>query len=138
MPATYGDDRYTDRSKLRAAVWEISGGQCEHPITTGYTTNRTMAARCVLAGVELAHVWPRGMGHTGYRDTVNNTMCACHVHARSTDDLGDPEWENVPGWQLGDVLPGMHGPIVTRQLLTKRAALQRVLLWRRRSEGWAL
>jgi len=45
----------------------------------------------------MAHIRPRGMGHTGYRDTLDNVMAACYTHARSTDDLSSPEWELVPG-----------------------------------------
>jgi tellurite resistance protein len=41
------------------------------------------------------------MGHTGYRDHINNVMCACALHARSTDDLSSPEWDHVAGGRAG-------------------------------------
>lgn len=78
---------------LRAAVWELSGGRCEHPAALG--------KRCREPGLEMAHIRPRGMGHTGYRDHINNVMCACALHARSTDDLSSGEWEFVAGGRAG-------------------------------------
>lgn len=76
-----------NRSDLRVLVWEISGGRCEHPTRSG---------RCPTVATEMAHIVPRGMGHTGYRDTIGNVIAACTLHARSTDDRSDPEWEHVP------------------------------------------
>lgn len=87
----YGDDPYTSRGELRAVIWNIAQGRCEHP-----TERLDRIMPCGLPGIELAHINPRGMGHTGYRDTVNNTLCACTVHARSTDDTTSPEWRFVP------------------------------------------
>lgn len=111
----YGDDQYDDLSMLRAVVWEIAEGRCEHPLGIG---------RCNLMATELAHIVPRGMGGSQYRNTVNNTMAACPTHARSTDDLSSDEWDHVPGWQ--------------DTLMTKRQALTQVVLVRRRKEGWAI
>ena len=131
-PVSYGDDQYTSLSELREVVWEISGGQCEHPVTTGYTAGPMRVTRCPLQGVELAHIVPRGHGGSRYRNTVNNTMAACRVHARSTDDLSDPEWDHVVGWRVRD--HGGHHD----HLLTKRQALTRMVNVRRKAEGWAL
>ena len=80
------------RSDLRAQVWEISGARCEHP--DSYT------GRCHTRATELAHIVPRGMGHQGDRDRLDNVMAACHIHARSTDDLSSPEWKGVPAVPL--------------------------------------
>lgn len=80
------------RSDLRAQVFEIAGGRCEHPkLYLGARYDR-----CDGPAVELAHIVPRGMGHTGYRDHLTNVMAACTLHARSTDDLSDPAWQAVP------------------------------------------
>ena len=81
----------TTRQRLRAEVWEMSQGRCEHP--TSYDRDGT--DRCVVEAAELAHIFPRGMGHNGYRDTIDNVMAACPIHARSTDDLSSPEWVHV-------------------------------------------
>ncbi len=105
------------RSDLRAQVWDISGGQCEHPIALTYRCKRTAA--------ELAHIVPRGMGHSGYRDRLDNVMAACPVHAASTDDLSSPEWEHVPGWRR----EGERG------VWTKRQALARYVLGARGDAG---
>lgn len=64
--------RMTIRQRLRAGVWEMTGGRCEWP-------------GCDRSATELAHIHPRGMGHTGYRDTFDNVMAACDLHARVTD-----------------------------------------------------
>lgn len=73
------------RQRLRFVVWEMTGGTCEWP-------------ECDRHAVELAHIHPRGMGHTGYRDTLDNVMAACWLHARVTDmehpDAHD-EWATV-------------------------------------------
>ena len=98
------------RSELRAQVVEISGNRCEHPIADG---------RCRAAMVEMAHIQPRGMGHTGYRDTLNNVMAACPLHARSTDDLSSPEWAHVP--DAGG---------------TRRQDLAAFVAWERHKQGW--
>ena len=76
----------TTRQRLRTEVFQIAGDQCEHPAETG---------RCLNRAVEMAHIFPRGMGHTGYRDTLANVIAACPTHARSTDDLTSPEWDHV-------------------------------------------
>lgn len=115
-PFQYGDDRYDDRSVLRADVFEIAGGLCEHPvIPPGASVPRC----CGAPAAELAHIQPRGMGHKGDRDTVNNTMAACTLHARSTDDRGDPAWLHVPA-------PG------------DRLALREWVQSCRRAAGWAV
>lgn len=115
-PAEYGNDPWTDRGALRAVVFEMAGGRCEHPVNDG-------AARCGNAAAEMAHIFPRGMGHTGYRDTVNNVMAACRLHARTTDDLSTPAWSSVPRADDGHPL---------------RDGLRLYVLHRRRAEGWAL
>ncbi len=102
----------TTRQRLRAEVFEMADDQCEHPAATG---------RCQMAAVEMSHITPRGMGHTGYRDTLDNVMAACTLHARSTDDLSSPEWKHVPSW---------------RDLMTPRQALADYVNTRRRGEGW--
>ena len=101
----------TTRQRLRAEVWEMSGGQCEHPGDTH---------RCPIPATELAHIFPRGMGHNGYRDTLGNVMAACPVHARSTDDLSSPEWVHV----------GAGTSFDRRTLLTDYVNTHR------RAEGW--
>ena len=115
-------------SDLRAEVWEISGGQCEHPVQHGHAW--TQPNRCIYAAIELAHIVPRGMGHTGYRDRLDNVMAACHIHARSTDDLSSPEWDHVPGWRSREI----DGSLVV-PLMTKRQALAHHVNSRRRREG---
>ncbi len=107
----------TTRQRLRAEVFELADNQCEHPAADG---------RCLNRAVEMAHIVPRGMGHTGYRDTIDNVMAACPIHARSTDDLTSEEWEAVPGW---------HG-LGVGALLTKRQSLAYYVNSRRRGEGW--
>ena len=107
----------TTRQRLRAEVFEIADDQCEHPAADG---------RCPNRAVEMAHITPRGMGHTGYRDVIDNVMAACVLHARSTDDLGSPEWQHVPGWRR----QGERG------VWTKREALARYVIAGRRWGGW--
>ncbi len=112
------------RSDLRAQVFEIAGGQCEHP--TSYDRDGT--GRCVTQAVELAHILPRGMGHTGYRDTLENVMAACPVHARSTDDLTDPAWDAIRALlDDSDEVPVDSGWL--------RAQLAESIDLRRRAEG---
>jgi tellurite resistance protein len=60
------------------------------------------------------------MGHKGDRDTINNVMAACTLHARSTDDLSSSEWEHLPQ------LP----------LMTKRDSLAAYVKARRVKDGW--
>ena len=121
------------RSELRAQVFEIAGGQCEHPVEHGPSWTGPM--RCVRAATELAHILPRGMGHTGYRDRLDNVMAACSVHAASTDDLTSDEWDNVPGWQYPLPIPENDEAAERIALMTKRQALARHVNTRRRREG---
>ncbi len=121
------------RSDLRALVFEIAGGQCEHPVDHGPSWTGPM--RCVRAATELAHIQPRGMGHTGYRDRLENVMAACSVHARSTDDLTSIEWDHVPGWRYPLPIPEPTDPRVAIALMTKRQALAHYVNTRRRREG---
>lgn len=104
------------RQRLRAEVFTIADGRCEHP-----GDNRH---RCPHQATELAHIFPRGMGHTGYRDVLWNVMAACPVHARSTDNLSSPEWCYLP---LGG---GGGGSFALRTALTN------YVNGRRRVEGW--
>ncbi len=101
----------TTRQQLRAETFEMAGDQCEHPAAVN---------RCPNMAVEMAHIFPRGMGHTGYRDTLDNVMAACLVHARSTDDLTSDEWQHVG-----------EGPSFNRRTL-----LIEYVNIRRRGEGW--
>ena len=109
------------RPELRAQVWDISGGRCEHPVRTARMigangradAHTPIVARCMNLATELAHIVPRGMGHQGDRDRLVNVMAACPVHARSTDDLSSPEWDSVPGWKDDQAV----------YLMTKRQAL---------------
>ena len=100
------------RQRLRAEVFEIADGRCEHPGDGNH--------RCPNEATELAHIFPRGMGHTGYRDVLWNVLAACPVHARSTDDLGSLEW----------LLVGDGGSFDRRTLLAN------YVNGRRRAEGW--
>ncbi len=118
---SYGEDQYNDLSVLRAVVWEIAEGRCEHPLVND-TGVHGDDGRCTSRATELAHIVPRGMGGSRYRNTVNNTMAACPLHARSTDNLSSPEWDHVPKVPLS----------------TKREALTTYLVEYRRGEGWAI
>ena len=60
---------------LRIAVFEAYGPLCEWP-------------GCSDPGTELAHLTSRGMGGSKTRDTVENVMVACWLHARITDGEG--------------------------------------------------
>lgn len=115
-PVEYGDEEYPDRRVLRAVVWNIAQGRCEHPVPAALPGR---LRSCDQTAIELAHIQPRGMGHTGYRDTVNNTMAACALHARTTDDLTAPAWQDVPA-------PG------------DRLALAAWVKAQRRAAGWAV
>jgi hypothetical protein len=84
------------RRQLREQVWNMSQGECEHPVFASPGSSTTIRP-CAAPARELAHIKPRGMGHTGYRDELNNVMAACELHARSTDDLSSSEWDAVPG-----------------------------------------
>jgi len=88
---------YKSRSKLRAVVWELADGRCEHPIrlNAAATTQRPEFVACAAPATELAHIKPRGMGHTGYRDTIGNCIAACPYHALSTDDLSHEAWVEI-------------------------------------------
>ena len=119
------------RSELRAQVFAIAGDQCEHPVEHGPTWTGPM--RCVRRATKLAHIVPRGMGHTGYRDRLDNVMAACTVHAASTDDLSSPEWEHVPGWTASYITAA--GESKPDPLMTKRQALAHHVNRRRRREG---
>ncbi len=88
---SYGEDIYDDRSKLRADVWEISGGVCEHPMK-----GTTLTRACGMPAMELAHIESIGAGGRRSADRVNNVLAACTRHARSTDDMSAMEWESVP------------------------------------------
>lgn len=117
------------RSDLRAQAFEIAGGQCEHPTLRATTSLvRPTLERCPLPATELAHIWPRGMGHTGYRDTLENVIAACPRHARSTDDLSSLEWNAIKrllGKHTNETIPsGML-----------RAQLAEHIDQRRRAEG---
>ncbi len=101
----------TTRQQLRAEVFLMADDRCEHPATDG---------RCPNRAVEMAHIFPRGMGHTGYRDTIDNVLAADALHARSTDDLTSPEWDHV----------GKGGTFDRRTLLANYVNT------RRRGEGW--
>ena len=125
----------SDRSLLRAEVVEISGNQCEHPAVLGFGPHPpgrnheapALIGRCPEQMTEMAHITPRGMGHKGDRDVIENVMAACNLHARSTDDLNSPEWAYVPGWhRMPDDYP----------LMTKRQALTHFVNTRRVKEGW--
>lgn len=107
----------TTRQRLRAEVFALADDRCEHPAEHG---------RCGNYAVEMAHILPRGMGHTGYRDTLDNVMAACRIHARSTDDLSSPEWQHVPGW---------HG-LGAGVLLTKRQSLAYYVSIHRQQDAW--
>lgn len=85
----YGDDLYDDRSVLRADVWEISGGFCEHPVKH---PSWPITIRCNEGATELAHIRSIGMGGRRSADFVNNVFAACYLHARSSDDLTSDEW----------------------------------------------
>jgi hypothetical protein len=117
------------RSDLRAQAFEIAGGRCEHPVLfVDYTGATRGTTRCTRPAAELAHIYPRGMGHTGYRDTLVNVMAACTSHARSTDDLSDPAWDAIREL-LGD---SDEGPDATGWL---RAQLAESIDLRRQAEG---
>ncbi len=117
------------RSDLRALVFEIAGGQCEHPQRwKAMTGSAGIIGRCPNPATELAHIYPRGMGHTGYRDHLTNVMAACSRHARSTDDLSHRDW-GVIRQLLGD----RDDMTMTSGLL--RAQLAEHIDLRRRSEG---
>ncbi len=107
----------TTRQQLRAEVFELADDRCEHPAETG---------RCLNRAVEMAHITPRGMGHKGDRDVIDNVMAACTLHARSTDDLSSPEWDHVPGWRQDGELGAW----------TKRKALARYVNGGRSWGGW--
>ncbi len=111
------------RSDLRAQVFEIAGGRCEHPTRLG----GMVIARCPKPATELAHIFPRGMGHTGYRDRLVNVMAACTLHARSTDDLTSPEW--------GVIRQLLGGRVGRRDSGLLRAQLAESIDLRRRAEG---
>lgn len=116
-PCSYGDDPWDDRGQLRATVMEVAADRCEHPVPPGLYVSTP--GRCPEYATEMAHIKPRGMGHTGYRDTLNNVMAACPLHARSTDDRGHEAWQAVPP---------PHDRIALREWVAAR----------RRAEGWAV
>lgn len=87
----------SDRSELRTVVFVLADNVCEHPAGEKHLVAFTgevsvWRRRCWRLAVELAHLYPRGMGHTGYRDTPANVIAACEIHARSTDNLTHPAW----------------------------------------------
>lgn len=120
------------RSDLRAVVWDISGGRCEHPLRLVVEGSDEVIAvgRCPVPAAQMAHIVPRGMGHTGYRDVLTNVMAACPIHAASTDNLTSPEWGHVQGWRH---VAGVH--LAGEPLMTKRQALAHYVNRRRRREG---
>ena len=93
---SYGEDLYTDRSLLRADVWEISGGLCEHPVWRTTTSWARPARHCEMPAKELAHIESIGAGGRASADRVNNVFAACDLHARSSDNNSSDEWQNVP------------------------------------------
>jgi hypothetical protein len=118
---SYGDDVYDDRGELREAVFEIADGRCEHPKRwQAVSGSAGIQGRCPSRATELAHIVSIGMGGGSSRDTVNNTIAACPLHARSTDDRTSPEWRHVPE---------PHDP---------KALAEWVLNYRRNVGGWAV
>lgn len=103
----------TTRQLLRCEAFAMADDQCEHPAADG---------RCPNRADEMAHIFPRGMGHTGYLDTIDNVLAGCTLHARSTDDLSSDEWEHVGGIAL-----------TSYELRTMLADYVRM---RRRRDGW--
>ncbi len=93
---SYGEDLYDDRSLLRADVWEISGGLCEHPIYHTWGVRRERYRHCDMPATELAHIESIGAGGRASADRVNNVFAACDLHARSSDNNSSDEWQNVP------------------------------------------
>ena len=102
---SYGEDLYEDRSLLRADVWVISGGFCEHPIKP--ERPRTFASgsarfagttfiKCGMPATELAHIESIGAGGRASADCVNNVFAACDLHARSSDNNSSDQWQHVP------------------------------------------
>lgn len=100
------------RSKLRAVVWEMTDGNCEWP-------------QCSYRAIELAHINPRGMGHTGYRDTLDNVMAACLLHARISDMQGGPDLLAREWAKVGDLSAGFSAlrPDLTRRVRESRLAM---------------
>jgi hypothetical protein len=96
-----------------------------HPDDAGY-----MIGRCQDQATELAHIVPRGMGHKGDRDRLDNVMAACPLHARSTDDLSHQAWDGVPGWR-SHVIDGEE----VAPLMTRRQALAHYVNKQRRLAG---
>lgn len=131
-PSMDGDEPYSgNRSELRAVVFELAAGLCEHPVTQlGLTGDEDRYLACGHGATELAHIQPRGMGHKGDRDTINNTMAACDYHARSTDDLSSDAWAPVAAW--AGASPGCE------ERKAYRSWLRQWVLELRRSKGWAL
>ncbi len=103
----------TTRQRLRAEAFTMADDRCEHPAADG---------RCPNRAVEMAHIFPRGMGHTGYRDVIDNVIAACIPHARSTDDLTSDEWRHFGG--------------VAFTSYELRTMLTAYVNTRRRGEGW--
>lgn len=115
----YGDDVYDDRGELRQVVFEVAANRCEHPVLKPTIGNNLAYTECDKQATELAHIKSIGMGGRKTADTVNNTLAACPLHARSTDDYSSREWLNVPGERDGQALA-----VWVKQ--------------RRRSRGWAV
>lgn len=131
VPWVGGDEPFADRSDLRAVVWELSAGLCEHVVTQlGLTDDEDRYLACGQGATELAHIQPRGMGHRGDRDTINNTMAACDYHARSTDDMTSDAWVSVAAW--AGASPGRE------ERVAYRSWLRQWVLQLRQSKGWDL
>jgi len=100
----------TDRRHLHNQLWAM-GSDCEWP-------------DCGERAAEMAHIHPRGMGHKGARDTLDNVMRACSLHARVSDGIGSgpvvaAEWAKVTTL---DVRRGVARDILTRRIRVAREA----------------
>lgn len=96
------------RVLLRAQLWGM-GSDCEWP-------------GCGQWAVEMAHIHPRGMGHKGARDVMDNVMRACELHARVSDGLGQTHIVDRE-WRIVCDLPVSRG--IMRDVLARRVKQQR-------------
>lgn len=60
------------RSRLRAALWDLTGGMCEWP-------------ECSEQADEMAHIEPSGMGGRSSVDTIRNVWALCREHHNILD-----------------------------------------------------
>lgn len=103
----------TDRTVLRAQLWEITRGVCEWP-------------GCGHSADHMAHIEPRGMGGRPSVDRLSNVAALCRTH----HDILDGRTVDRTDRAVSDLVDG-----ATRAVGEEGADTVAELYWLRRTAG---